>query len=64
MNASLTNRSIGIGFVVGALVVFALGLILAAALGASGWASTAASFFVAIFAGGGLGSMIAARLQH
>jgi hypothetical protein len=62
MNPGSSSRVVGIGFVVGVVVLFVFCLVIAAALDVSGWAATAASFFVGLFAGGPLGSMVAFRL--
>ena len=62
MNPASNPRVVGIGFLVGVVVLFVFCLVIAAALGVSGWGATAASFFVGLFAGGPLGSMIAFRV--
>ena len=56
--------SLRTGYVLGAIVVFLLVLAVEAALGLMGWPAVVVALFVALFAGGGLGLMIAGRLSH
>jgi hypothetical protein len=66
MTATPTDPRPGViylGFLSGVVVFFLLGLALAAALGDLGWPATIASFFVALFAGGAIGTLVALRLD-
>ena len=54
--------SLRTGYLVGAVVVFLLCLAIAAAFDVMGWPAVAAALFVAVFAGGGIGMMIAGRI--
>ncbi|HEY8546863.1 MAG TPA: hypothetical protein VIL36_17505 [Acidimicrobiales bacterium] len=56
--------SLRTGYVLGVVAMFLLVLAFEAALGLMGWPAVLVALFVALFAGGGLGVLVAGRLQH
>lgn len=57
-------RHLWLAYLIGAVVLFLLTLAVAAALGAAGWAAVGVGVFLGLFAGGGLGLLVAARLDR
>jgi hypothetical protein len=56
-----TSTSVRQGIAVGALLVFAVVALTAAALGAELWVALLVGAFVGLFVGGGIGLLMAAR---
>jgi hypothetical protein len=57
-------RHYGLAYLIGAIALFLLTFAVAAALGHAGWSAAAFGAFLGLFAGGGLGLLVAARLDH
>jgi len=62
--SNLQFRHLGLAYLIGAVVLFLLTVAVAAAFGAAGWAAVGVGIFLGLFAGGGLGLLVAARLDR
>jgi hypothetical protein len=51
-------------YAIGAVVMFLLTLVVAALIGHAGWPAVGVGVFLGLFAGGGFGLLVAARLDH
>ena len=63
-SSDLHLRHLRTAYVVGAVALFVVTLIVAAALGHSGWPAVGVGVFLGLFAGGGFGLLVAARLDQ
>lgn len=60
--SSSSFRHFGLAYLLGAVALFLLTIAVAAALGKAGWIAVTVAVFLGLFAGGGLGLLVAARL--
>jgi hypothetical protein len=58
------GRTLRTGYLIGAVVMFLFALGVAALFDVTGWTAVVAALFIAVFAGGALGMMVAGRLNE